>query len=436
VNRRAAVLALALALGTGCPRSSNPTEPTPARDRLVELVAAVGARPRVAATMSFDVPALRGFLDGVEAGAAELGGRIPRECGLELAKLGRVRVAVGEPLIVAAEIDGPIDRKRIECVAGAALMRGLDDLGVTLRDRPGGIEIFYGRSPEAAASSDAGRALIERCAGRPACVAARLGPAGKELWVEVLVEDGRMTWRLAGPTLPRSGADAFAAAMKEVAAKHPALAMFVVRSDGRELAGTFADANEEISRVIKAELLEAFRTPSISMMPTLAIGDHFFAAKGPLRGPITPGTVVVHRVEDGRTHIKRVIAVGGQSVKETEAGIEVDGVPLATEVVDPSFRFEDVDEYSGERFQYEGKILRERVGGRSYRILRTREGRPGSWKVPPGHYFTMGDNRDNSNDSRFMGPVPEADIVGRAFGIWLSVRGTAIDWDRTGTAFE
>ncbi len=450
MSRRAGLLALLLALAAGCPYRSKPPGPEPApRDPLAALVAAVGSRPRVAASLSLDAPIIRTYLDDFEQLPPMLGGRTLEACGVQRSALGQLRVAIGEPMVVAAELDGKIDRKQAQCILGADLMRLLREAGVALRDRPGGLAISYtppasarapsgAGKPGAAPAAAAGDALIRRCAGKPACATARLGPTGKELWLNLLAEDRGITWRLDGPGLSRPAADAFVAAVKEVAAKHPELAQISVRSGGGELSWTLT-ADPEPARILKEQLLEAFKQPSISMLPTLRLDDHFFIAKGPLRGPITPGTVVVYRVDvEGtpRMFIKRVIAVGGQTVTETADGIAIDGVPLATELVDARYRFEDEDPSTGEVVVREARLLRERLGDRSYQILRTREGDPRSWTVPSGHYFVLGDHRDNSNDSRYTGAVAEQDIVGRVIGLWLAWRGKIPDWDRIGTGIE
>jgi signal peptidase I len=68
-------------------------------------------------------------------------------------------------------------------------------------------------------------------------------------------------------------------------------------------------------------------------------------------------------------------------------------------------------------------------------LPRVNVGHEGTWRVPEGHYFAMGDNRDNSADSRFWGFVPEENLVGKAFLIWMNFDG-GIDFSRIGTTIR
>jgi signal peptidase I len=162
--------------------------------------------------------------------------------------------------------------------------------------------------------------------------------------------------------------------------------------------------------LIRGCLVQAFKIPSSSMEPTLLIGDHILVSKFiyGLRIPFTgarwphfkdpkPGDVIVFIYPDDRSKdfIKRVIAVGGDTVESRNKHVFVDG----KEVVIPQAR------------ALTNAVLP------AYRSQRDNFG---PIKVPKDHLFVMGDNRDHSQDSRFWGFVPVQDVKGEAFLIYYS----------------
>lgn len=181
--------------------------------------------------------------------------------------------------------------------------------------------------------------------------------------------------------------------------------------------------------VLRSFVAEPFRIPSGSMMPTLLVGDFILVNKFAygLRLPVlntkflgtgTPdrGDVVVFRfpAHPDTDYIKRVVGLPGDRVSYYNKTVYVNGEPMVQELLGP---------YEGAGGG-EGRLLklRERLGAVEHDIL-IMPGRPnveGEYVVPAGHYFVLGDNRDNSNDSRFWGFVPEANLVGKAFMIWMN----------------
>lgn len=185
--------------------------------------------------------------------------------------------------------------------------------------------------------------------------------------------------------------------------------------------------------VLRSFLVEPFQIPSASMVPTLKVGDFILVNKYTygLRLPVT-GTKIMDLNEpergdvmvffpphDSRYFIKRVIGVPGDRIEVRNKVIYVNGVK-AEQVVQEEFLTEDppyrllTENLSGVEHEI-------RIDLRYSRALTPQQIYPNDFSltVKPGHYFMMGDNRDNSSDSRFWGLVPEENIVGKAFLIWM-----------------
>jgi len=193
--------------------------------------------------------------------------------------------------------------------------------------------------------------------------------------------------------------------------------------------------------VIRSFVFEPFRIPSGSMMPTLLKGDFIFVKKFAygLRLPVTEteiietgeperGDVIVFRLptDPSVNYIKRVVGLPGDNIVYERHRLVINGELVDLEASPAATPAEPVFvEQLGER---EHDILIENPG---YSI------NDGSYVVPEGHYFVMGDNRDNSKDSRFIGAIPESHLVGEASRIWMHIDGLSWPrWDRIGTRIQ
>jgi len=231
-----------------------------------------------------------------------------------------------------------------------------------------------------------------------------------------------------------------------------ALDKFVWQKDEREgSASTARDTLVEYSRsffpvllfvlVIRSFIFEPFRIPSGSMMPTLLQGDFIFVKKYAygLRLPVTEtkiletgepdrGDVVVFRLpaDPSINYIKRIVGLPGDEVSYERHRLTINGEPVDLEQHPDATR-------SQPRFV-------EKLGDRRHEILIANEGyavRDGVYRVPEGQYFVMGDNRDNSRDSRFIGSIPETHLVGEAVRIWMHIDGLSWPrWDRVGNKIQ
>ncbi len=196
--------------------------------------------------------------------------------------------------------------------------------------------------------------------------------------------------------------------------------------------------------LLRSFLVEPFRIPSGSMMPTLLIGDFILVNKYTygVRLPVINtkivemgkperGDIVVFRFPKDPTvdYIKRIVGLPGDRVAYYHKQIYLNGAPVKqTPLGDYEGAGQTDNPWGAET------LVSEDLGSVTHDIL-VHKGEPsakeGEFTVPEGHYFVMGDNRDNSNDSRFWGAVPESNLVGRAFFIWMS-------WDsgKPGIAFN
>lgn len=177
--------------------------------------------------------------------------------------------------------------------------------------------------------------------------------------------------------------------------------------------------------MLRSFLVEPFQIPSGSMLPTLNIGDFILVNKYHygLRLPVLntkvvelndpkAGDVVVFKYprDPSVNYIKRVIGLPGDRIRYQNKMLFVNGKPQAQQLLAqlPPLKPEQL-------------LLTENLDGIQHQVYHdvASSGIVGEWVVPQGQYFVMGDNRDNSNDSRYWGFVPDELLVGKAFAVWM-----------------
>jgi len=199
--------------------------------------------------------------------------------------------------------------------------------------------------------------------------------------------------------------------------------------------------------LFRSFLAEPFKIPSGSMMPTLLVGDFILVNKFAygLRLPVLNtkvldigepqrGDVFVFRYPRNPKvdYIKRVIGLPGDEITYRNKVVYVNGKEIPQNDLGPYLGSGDEG-----RKMAGAEIRHEMLPGVEHDILTwsLHSGAEGTFRVPAGHYFAMGDNRDNSEDSRYWGFVPEANLVGRAFVIWMNWD-SGIEFKRIGTLIK
>lgn len=202
--------------------------------------------------------------------------------------------------------------------------------------------------------------------------------------------------------------------------------------------------------LLRSFIVEPFRIPSGSMLPSLHIGDFILVNKFSygIRLPVinkkivgvsSPerGEVMVFRFphDPSINFIKRVVGLPGDKIEYKDKRVHVNGQPVPLES-QGEFDFKEVSQstHIGKRYlETLDTITHEIIVDPSKQTTET------SYAVPEGHYFVMGDNRDHSNDSRYWGFVPEKNIIGKAFFIWFSwdLEGSGdLAWERIGNSVK
>jgi len=203
--------------------------------------------------------------------------------------------------------------------------------------------------------------------------------------------------------------------------------------------------------LLRSFIAEPFKIPSGSMIPTLQIGDFILVNKFTygIRLPVinqkvidlgSPqrGDVVVFRYprDESVDYIKRIIALPGDVIEYQDKRLKINGQPLEYSGGEPYLDPESM--HYAKRYT---ETFPSDLGGNRHDILNDPDRPAGNLpaerfpglencqyqingvtcKVPEGHYFAMGDNRDNSADSRYWGFVPDQNIVGKAFFVWMNL---------------
>ena len=178
--------------------------------------------------------------------------------------------------------------------------------------------------------------------------------------------------------------------------------------------------------IIRSFFIEPYKIPSGSMIPTLMIGDFILVDKNiyGYKLPLTNitliqnqepkrGDVVVFKYPENKkiNYIKRVVGLPGDNIIYKDKRLYINQIEYTLTQINHSYDPVEIAD---------GQVYLENNSQREYLVLnQTNQSFDFQYTVPNDTYFVLGDNRDNSNDSRYWGPVPKENLVGKAFYIWM-----------------
>ena len=182
--------------------------------------------------------------------------------------------------------------------------------------------------------------------------------------------------------------------------------------------------------VLRSFLVEPFQIPTGSMIPTLNVGDfilvnkYAYGVRLPIIGtkiiqvkdPDRGEVIVFVPPHENKYYIKRVIGLPGDTVRYEDKTLFINGELISKDYVESIMIQTSIGDLPG-------VLYSETINGVEHATQNIdavgRQRTRTNWVIPNGHYFMMGDNRDNSSDSRVWGTVPDEDIVGKAIAVWM-----------------
>ncbi len=357
------------------------------------------------------------------------------ECDFARVSIDRLELAIAEPADVRIDLTGKVPIASVDCwLEGLARRELLGSWKLRAVPLANGVRIA---TEGAIADGPGGAAALtqrfDELSGRsPYVFVADIAPGGGllEAWSQPQGASARIG--LSTPAKAVAAAQWLTAAV--AGSQDDALRRIRATASGSSLAVDLPRADHRLALLLKQELLEVLRTASESMQPTLLPGDNVVVLKplhdrAPERGDLV---AFASPRDESQVFIKRVIGVAGDRVELDGESVRINGERIEAARDTQGVTAEGIDPMTSE-------LWRERIGKRTYGTLRDPSASPGDRlevTIEPDSVFVLGDNRDNSFDSRHFGSVPRKLLRGRAVLIWLSLTGSGPRWERLGTELD